>query len=134
MNNKKLRCAFEVRTNLMQGLQMIQFMNLMYTAFFIPFQIGFNLEMTSIFVYIEGCSLLISLFFFCLTFRIPVIVHRQKTIDCKKVGLNYWQKDMIFDLLGLCPLNLILGMHYNNTIKTEWWVVLVALLRVCRVV
>lgn len=106
----------------------------MYSAFFIPFQIGFNLEMTSIFVYIEGCSLAISLFFFCITFRIPVIVHRQKTIDCKKVCLYYWQKDMIFDLIGLCPLNLVLGIHYNNTIKNEYWVVFIALLRVCRVV
>jgi hypothetical protein len=87
-----------------------------------------------LFIYLEGCSLLISLFFFFLTFRIPVIVHREKTLDCRKVGLHYWQKDMMFDLLGLCPLNLWLGVYYNNTIKTEWWVVFVALLRMARVV
>lgn len=130
----KFKCALEVRTNLMQCLQLIQFINLIYCAFLIPFHIGFNLEMTTLFIYLEGCSLLISLFFFFLTFRIPVIVHREKTLDCRKVGLHYWQKDMIFDLLGLCPFNLWLGVYYNNTIKTEWWVVFVALLRMARVV
>ena len=41
---------------------------------------------------------------------------------------------MLFDLLGLCPLNLVLGIYYNNTISTEWWVVFVAILRMVRVV
>jgi hypothetical protein len=86
----KFKCAMEVKTNMMQCLQLIQFINLLYCAFLIPFQIGFNLEMTKLFIYLEGCSLLISLFFFFLTFRIPVIVHREKTLDCTKVGLHYW--------------------------------------------
>lgn len=130
----KFKCALELKTNLMQCLQLIQFINLLYCAFLIPFQIGFNLEMTTFFVYIEGCSLLISLFFFFLTFRIPVIIHREKTLDCKKLGLHYWEKDMLFDLLGLSPLNLVLGMYFNNTLKTEWWVIFIAILRMTRVV
>ena len=98
--------------------------------------IGWTLDMSPVFIFLEGTSLIVSFIFFCITFCTPVIVDRVKTTKCRKVAKVYWEKDMIIDLLGLCPINLALGIHFgslNSLDSILAWQVFVAFLRFIRV-
>ena len=122
----KLIC--ERRTVYRQIFQLLKFLNLVYIAFFPPFSIVFDKQMPQQLIAIEIISLLFSLFCVIIKLRTPELFKREKTVEFRKVLQMYYDDGLIPDLFGLCPFNVILGIHLPmHTIKSQevQWLVLV---------
>ena len=116
-------------------LQLVQLVNVLFYAFFVPFTISFNVTFTPTVICLELLSLIVQFVFVAARFRTPIVVGGRFTLDFKKVLHNYYHEGLIIDICGLLPLNLILGSALpHNSVDKMRYVLLISLLRVTRVI
>ena len=101
---------FSKHSTFIQIFDAIHLFNLLYIVTSIPLMIGFNIKMTTSFFVLEIVSILISLITIIINFRVQVIKRYGPTINLKDVLIYYFNNGLIFDLFGLWPLNLVLGI------------------------
>lgn len=106
-------CRVKRDSKSIKVIRVLHFLNILYMAFSIPFQIAFKKGTNnSANIVGEVVSLTISALYVIMRFRIPVIEHGSETRACKAVGKRYFNEGLIIDLFGLLPLNLILHVIY----------------------
>ena len=110
-SNTSSRLICEKRSVYRQIFQLSKFLNLIYIAFFPPFSIVFDKELTRPLIAVKIISLLFSLFCVVIKLRTPELYKREKTVELSKVLQIYYHNGLIPDLFGLCPFNVILGIH-----------------------
>jgi hypothetical protein len=71
----------------------------------------FDKELTRPLIAVKIISLLFSLFCVVIKLRTPELYKREKTVELSKVLQIYYHDGLIPDLFGLCPFNVILGIH-----------------------
>ena len=130
---------FSKHSTFIQIFDAIHLFNLLYIVTSIPLMIGFNIKMTTSFFVLEIVSILISLITIIINFRVQVIKRYGPTINLKDVLIYYFNNGLIFDLFGLWPLNLVLGIP-NFTqpfwlifplriIRWIWWIRIYSIIR-----
>lgn len=77
-------------------------------AIAIPLHIAFIDEM-QVTLILEILSLIIQAVVVFVNFRTPIYVKGVYTLNLKAIIRNYFNNGLIYDILGLLPLNLILG-------------------------
>ena len=98
---KKGKSWFEVQrdSTFTKVMKIIQFINVLYIAFMIPFAIAFDYPMNTSAITIEVVSLCIQFLFVATKLRTQVFVLK-----------NYRNEGLLIDFFGLLPLYLILGI------------------------
>jgi hypothetical protein len=61
--------------------------NLLYTAFALPFYIAFDLRIRGAILFLEIISSIISVLVFVLNFRTPYVENGEKSLDFSKVAM-----------------------------------------------
>ena len=103
---------FEVQrdSDFAKAIKAIEFFNLLYIAFMIPFSLAFDYPMNAGAIAFESVSLCLQAIFIVSKFRTSIIVQGRSTLDFKHVLKSYLREGLVVDLFGLLPLNLILGI------------------------
>lgn len=109
---KKGKSWFEVQrdSTFTKVMKIIQFINVLYIAFMIPFAIAFDYPMNTSAITIEVVSLCIQFLFVATKLRTQVFVQGQPTFRLYYVLKNYRNEGLLIDFFGLLPLYLILGI------------------------
>lgn len=93
-------------------MKIVQFINLLYISFMIPFAVSFDYPMNASAITIEVVSLCIQFLFVASKLRTQVFVQGQPTFRLYYVLENYRNEGLMIDLFGLLPLYLILGIVF----------------------
>jgi hypothetical protein len=97
--NSKSRTIFDL----------VHTMNLLYIAVITPLVIGFNFEMTAELNLMELLSLFISSAWILANFRTQVLIKGVPTLKFRTLLKHYQANGLVYDILGVIPLNILLG-------------------------
>lgn len=97
--NSKSRTIFDL----------VHTMNLLYIAVITPLVIGFNFEMTAELNLMELLSLFISSAWILANFRTQVLIKGVPTLKLRTLLKHYQANGLVYDILGVIPLNILLG-------------------------
>ena len=123
------KLSFSKNSNWRRLIDFINLLNLLYIAVSIPLLISFDIKMVSYLIFLEICSLLISLGIVLINLRTPVVMRGGSTLNLKVILGYYYHNGLILDLVSLWPLNLVLGIA--DLVQPIW---LIPPLRIIRVI
>lgn len=102
---------------------------LLYSAFSIPFQISFDLDLTVYWVVMEVVCSVESIIFLILNCRLAVLIEGRKTMSVRDILSYYYNNMLAEDLIAISPFNLIL---WASQVKDP--IILVSIVRLLRLI
>ena len=118
---------FEKNSSYKKIFNLIHLINLLYISISIPLVIGFNIPMEAGLITLEVISIIISCITVLVNLRSSVPFRGGSTFNFKDVLSYYYHNGLVFDLIGIWPLNLALGIPVK--LKPLWIVVPLRLVR-----
>lgn len=89
------------------SLNLIHLLLLIYSAFSIPFQVGFDIEVSGWLLVMECVCVAESVLYFLVTFRYAFYIEARRELEFRDIVSYYYHRFVFEDLIAIAPFNVL---------------------------